>query len=280
MARKLGQYGVWVSPRAIGAEQLGAAAATAEELGYGAIWLGGSPRLPAVRPMLEATDRLIVATGIVNIWQYEPAQLAAEYAELEPEFPGRLLVGIGIGHPEATSDYTRPLATTRAFLDGLDGAVTPLPRDHTVIAALGPRMLELSAQRTLGTHPYFVPVAHSRLAREAVGAGKLVAPEVACVLDDETDRARETARSYAALYLGLTNYTRNLLHCGFTEDDIAHGGSDALIDAVIPHGSAAEIAAVARAHVDAGADHVCLQTIGVSGVPRAQWAALAAALPR
>lgn len=168
MAMDLGQRGVWISPRAIGAEQLGAAAATAEELGYGAIWLGGSPRLPAVRPMLEATERLIVATGIVNIWAYDPAQLAAEYAELEPEFPGRLLVGIGIGHPEATSDYARPLATTRAFLDGLDRAATPLPGEHRAIAALGPKMLELSAQRTLGTHPYFVPVAHSALARAAV----------------------------------------------------------------------------------------------------------------
>ena len=257
--------------------QLGAAAATAEELGYGAIWLGGSPRLPAVRPMLEATERLIVATGIVNIWAYDPAQLAAEYAELEPEFPGRLLVGIGIGHPEATSDYARPLATTRAFLDGLDRAATPLPGERRAIAALGPKMLELSAQRTLGTHPYFVPVAHSALARAAVGPEKLVAPELACVLDEDAGRARATARGYAATYLGLTNYTRNLLNCGFTEDDFARGGSDALIDAVIPQGSPAAIAAVARAHIRAGADHVCLQTIGVEGVPRAEWAALAAA---
>ena len=274
----LGRCGVWTSYRAIGSENAGEAASLVERLGFGAFWLGGSPRLPDTRPLLEATDRLIVATGIVNVWQYDPAQLAAEYAQLSDEFPGRLLVGIGIGHPEATSDYAKPLSTMRAFLDGLDGSATPIPREQRCLAALGEKMLELSSQRARGAHTYFVPVQHTGFARALVGRQALIAPELACVLEADPDAARATARRYAAIYLGLRNYTSNLLKFGFTEDDIAGGGSDRLIDAVIPHGSAEEIAAVARAHLDAGADHVCLQPLGGRGIPREQWTALASAL--
>ena len=274
----LGQFGVWTSYRAIGREHAGEAARLVERLGFGAFWLGGSPPLPDIRPLLEATDRLIVATGIVNVWQYEPAQLAAEYAQLSEEFPGRLLVGIGIGHPEATSDYAKPLSTMRAFLDGLDGSATPIPREQRCLAALGEKMLELSGQRARGAHTYFVPVQHTGFARALLGPQALIAPELACVLEPDPDAARASARRYAELYLGLRNYTSNLLKFGFTEDDIAAGGSDRLIDAVIPHGSAGEIAAVARAHLDAGANHVCVQPLGARGIPREQWTALAAAL--
>ncbi len=275
---ELGRFGLWVSPRALRPHDGPASAALAQELGYGTYWLGGSPWLPSVRPLLEATDRLTIATGIVNVWQYEPEQLAAEYAELERDFPGRLLLGIGIGHPEATSDYTRPLRTMRSFLDGLDAAAPPVPVQRRCLAALGPSMLDLSATRSLGTHPYFTPVAHTRAARERVGPSALVAPELACVLDADSDRARATARVYASVYLGLRNYTRNLLHHGFSEADLADEGSDRLIDAIIPHGTAQQIAAAAREHIDAGADHVCLQTVGVGGVPHIQWTALAQAL--
>jgi probable F420-dependent oxidoreductase len=139
-------------------------------------------------------------------------------------------------------------------------------------------MLDLSGERSLGTHPYFVSVDHTRVARERLGPGRLVAPEMACVVDTDVERARAAAREYAKTYLGLSNYTNNLLRSGFTEADIADGGSDRLIDAVIPHGSAEAIAAVAREHMDAGADHVCLQTVGVRGVPVEQWTALAEAL--
>jgi probable F420-dependent oxidoreductase len=139
-------------------------------------------------------------------------------------------------------------------------------------------MLDLCGRRSLGSHTYFVPVEHTRAARERLGPNKLVAPELACVLDPDPETARATARAYAKLYLGLTNYTRNLLRYGFTESDVAGGGSDRLIDAVIPHGTAEEIAAVAEAHRDAGADHVCLQPVGISGVPRDEWTALASAL--
>jgi probable F420-dependent oxidoreductase len=166
----------------------------------------------------------------------------------------------------------------RDFLDGLDAAPTPLAPDRRCVAALGPKMLELCAERARGTHTYFVPVAHTRSAREQVGAGGLVAPELACVLDTDAERARATARAYAETYLALSNYTSNLLRFGFTDEDIANGGSDRVIDAGVPHGSAADIAVAARDHLQAGADHVCLQPLGQDGVPREAWTALAAAL--
>jgi len=274
----LGRIGVWTSYRQIGEEHAGEAAALVQDLGFGTFWLGGSPRLPSVRPLLEATDRLVVATGIVNVWSYDPAELATEYVSLAEEFPDRLLVGIGIGHPEATSQYATPLVAMRAFLDGLDEADTALPRDRRCLAALGPKMLELCRTRSRGAHTYFVPVAHTRAARAELGADALLAPELACVVDDDPDSARAKARRYAELYLGLRNYTSNLLRHGFSEDDIAEGGSDRLIDAVIPHGGPEDIAAVAREHLDAGADHVCLQPVGVRGIPRDEWTALAGEL--
>jgi probable F420-dependent oxidoreductase len=275
-----GKFGVWTSYRSLGEENAGEAARLAEELGYWTFWLGGSPQLPVVRPLLEATTDLIVATGIVNVWQYEPAKLAAEYAELNDEFPDRLLLGIGIGHPEATSDYKRPLTTMRNFFDGLDSAERPVPKQNRCAAALGPKMLDLAAERSLGTHPYFVPPEHSRVARDRVGPNVLVAPEQAVVVTGEADQAdaKVAARHYSKLYLGLTNYTSNLLNLGFTEEDIANDGSDALIDAVVPQGTADQLAPKIREHLDAGADHVCIQTVGVSGVPHAEWSALAAAL--
>lgn len=274
----LREFGIWTSYRAIGEENAAEAAKLVEDLGYGAFWLGGSPRLPTVRPLLSATESLIVATGIVNVWQNEPAELAAEHAELTRDFPGRLLLGIGIGHPEATSDYSRPLSAMRAFLDGLDSADTPVPREDRCLAALGPKMLELARERALGTHSYFVPVEHTRFARERLGESALVAPELACVVDAYTERARAKARNYAALYLGLRNYTSNLMGFGFTAQDIADGGSDRLIDAIIPHGTAEVVVAAAREHLDAGADHVCLQPLGVDGIPREEWSALASAI--
>ena len=275
----MGEVGVWTSYRAIGEQNAGEAARLVEDLGYGAFWLGGSPRLPTVRPLLEATERLVVATGIVNVWQYEPSELAAEREQLAREFPGRLLLGIGIGHPEATREYAAPLSKMRDFLDGLDG-ITSVPRDERCMAALGPKMLELSARRSLGTLTYFVPVEHTRFARECIGGHALIATELACVVDTDADRARAKARSYADLYLGLRNYTSNLRRFGFTDEDIAHGGSDRLIDALIPQGTGDEIAAVARQHLNAGANHVCLQPVGVNGVPREEWTALSAALVR
>ena len=274
----LTKLGVWTSYRAIGEANVAEAARLAQDLGFGAIWIGGSPEPSALRPLLAATDTLVAATGITNIWQSDPAAAAAEQGALVAEYGDRSLLGVGVGHPEATSDYTRPLKATREYLDGLDGAPTPVPKDQRVLAALGPKMLDLSAERSLGTHPYFISVDHTRFARERLGAGALVAPEIACVVDTDPERARAAAREYAAMYLGLSNYTNNLLRFDFTEADIADGGSDRLIDTVVPQGSAERIAEVVAAHQEAGADHVCLQTVGVRGVPRDQWTALAGAL--
>lgn len=275
---QLDGFGVWTSYRAIGEQNAGEAARLVEHLGFSAFWLGGSPQLSALRPLLEATERIVVATGILNVWQSEPERVAEEFAALDHRFPARVLVGIGIGHPEATSQYTQPLTAMRSFLDGLDAAGPPLSADRRCLAALGPRMLDLSAERSLGAHTYFVPVGHTRAARERLGPTALLAPELAAVVDGEVDSGRARAREYAELYLGLRNYTRNLLDHGFEQSDIADGGSDRLIDTIVPHGGAEHIAAAAFEHVAAGANHVCLQAVGVNGIQRAEWTALADAL--
>jgi probable F420-dependent oxidoreductase len=275
---ELGKVGIWTSYRTIGEENAGEAAALAEALGFGTFWLGGSPALPDTRPLLAATTRLTVAPGIVNVWMHEPASVAAEHAALTREFPDRLLLGIGVGHPEATGEYATPLTVMGAFLDGLDHAAAPVPRAERAIAALGPRMLDLCAERTRGTLTYFCPVAHTRFARERVGPAATIAAELACVLDTDEGRARASARAFARGYLARRNYTENLRRFGFTDADIANGGSDRLIDAIVPHGSAEHVAAVAREHLEAGADHVCVQPVGVSGIPREEWSALAGAL--
>jgi probable F420-dependent oxidoreductase len=269
----LGQFGIWRRHQE-GTE----AVAEIEALGFGALWLGGSPSPTDVRPFLECSDALTVAAGILNVWRHEPADVAAEHGRLGDEFGGRFLLGIGIGHPEATSRYRRPLATMRAFLDGLDAAERPVPRDERAVAALGPRMLELAAERSLGAHPYFTPPEHTRFARERVGPGVLVAPEVTVVLEPDVARGRELARAFAAPYLQRRNYSANLLRLGFTEEDLAGDGSDRLIDAVIPHGPAEGLREAVQAHLDAGADHVCLQPVGHGGVPLEDYRALARVL--
>jgi probable F420-dependent oxidoreductase len=274
----IGEIGVWTSYQAFGVDRAGEAAKLIEQLGYGTWWVGASPHVPDVRPVLEATSTLVAATGILNVWANDPAKTAAADAALRAEFPERFMLGIGIGHREATHDYRTPLATMRDFLDGLDAAETSPTADERCLAALGPKMLDLARERTAGTHSYFVPVEHTRAARRRLGAGKLVAPELACVVDTDPVRARAVARAYAKRYLGLRNYVQNLVRFGFSEEDVANGGSDRLVDAVVPQGSAEEIAEVVQAHLDAGADHVCVQPLGEDGIPRDGWTALAKVL--
>jgi probable F420-dependent oxidoreductase len=253
----LGKLGIW-RRRFDGTDGL----AELEAAGYSAVWVGASPSVAQARPFLEATRTMTVATGILNVWQHDPAAVAADHVETTDAFPGRFLLGIGIGHPEATAEYRSPLQTMREFLDGLDTAPRPVPRDERVLAALGPRMLALAAERAAGTHTYFVTPQHTSRAREAVGPDRLLAPEVAVVVEPDTEKARRIAREYARTYLGLSNYTANLRGFGYTERDVADGGSDRLIDAVIPHGDAAAVAGAVRAHLDAGSDHVALQPLG------------------
>src|ERR1700759_872375 len=198
-----GEWGVWTSFRQIGEDNAGDAAAAAEGAGFPSFWLGGSPRLAQVRRPLEGSQKLLIGTSIVNIWGYDPADLAREYHELEADFPGRVCVGIGVGHPEATSDYKRPLTAMETFLDGIDEASEPIPTDRRILAALAPKMLATSARRSLGTIPYFTSVDHTRWAREQVGPDKVLIPELACFVDEDVERARATARDYASLYLGL-----------------------------------------------------------------------------
>jgi probable F420-dependent oxidoreductase len=269
----LGRIGIWRRHQE-GAEGV----AEIEALGFGTLWLGGSPAPADARPFLERSRTLTVATGILNVWRHRPADVAADRGRLDDEFGGRFLLGIGIGHPEATSEYRRPLATIRAFLDGLDEAQRPVPREERVLAALGPKMLDLAAERSLGAHPYLTTPEHTRSARERVGPGVLVAPEVTVVVEPDVPTARELARAFATPYLRLSNYSASLLRHGFTGEDLADGGSDRLIDAVIPHGSAEQVAEAVRAHLDAGADHVCLQPVGHGGVPLGDYRALARVL--
>jgi probable F420-dependent oxidoreductase len=231
---ELSEFGVWTTYRAIGTQHAGEAAKIVEDLGYRTFWLGGSPHLPDLLRLLEPTTALIAASGIANVWQYEPGTLAVDHAELNVRFPNRVLAGIGVGHPEATARYSRPLSTMSDFLGQLDTAPTPLPREQRCLAALGPRMLRLATERSRGALSYFVPVEHTRFAREQMGDAALLAVEVACVLDVDTERARSTARDCAQSYLRLSNYAGNLTKVGFTDGDIADGGSDRLIDAVIP----------------------------------------------
>ena len=269
----LGQIGIW--RRHLNGTD---AVREIEALGFQALWVGGSPSLEQVRPFLGLSSTLTVASGILNVWRHEPADVAAEHARLNDEFGGRFLLGIGIGHPEATSEYRRPLATMRSFFDGLDAAERPVPRDERLAAALGPKMLELAAECSLGAHPYLTTVEHTRFARERLGRGVLLAPELTVVLEQDVERGRELAREFAGPYLGRRNYTANLLRHGFTEGDLANGGSDRLIDAIVPHGSPEQVAEAVQAHLDAGADHVCLQPVGHGGVPLDDYRALARVL--
>jgi probable F420-dependent oxidoreductase len=235
-----------------------------EALGYSALWSSGrfDPGLDEhFDAHLAATDHVTVASGIVSVWPSTPEQIANEVADLDRTYPGRFLLGLGASHAPIVADYSRPYSHVVRFLDGLDSAPTPVAKDRRVLAALGPRMLELAAARTAGAHPYFVPVEHTVRARSILGSAPLLAPEVAVVLERDPTRARRLARGYAKTYLGLPNYVNNLRTLGFGDDDFADGGSDRVIDAVVPWGDMDAVGDRVREHLDAGADHVCVQVI-------------------
>lgn len=258
MTVSLGRYGVWRHEGGLSPEL----ATEVERLGFGTVWIGGSPPgdLALAESMLEATDSLAVATGIVNVWSTPADEAAASYHRIERRFPGRFLLGIGIGHPEATSDYTRPYDTVVSYLDRLDDLDVPVA--GRALAALGPKMLDLSGDRTAGTHPYLTTPEHTRLARERLGSAALVAPEQKVALDTDPAAARELGRpAVRNPYLGLVNYRNNLKRLGWAESDLDDGGSDALIDALVAHGSPDQVAARLDGHLDAGADHVCAQLV-------------------
>jgi probable F420-dependent oxidoreductase len=238
-------------------------AAEVDKLGYGAIWLGGSPggALRIVEDLLAATDRIAVATGIVNMWADDAATIGASYTRIAERFPGRFLLGVGIGHPEATKEYQTPYQKMVGYFDELDEVGVPVA--DRVLAALGPRALKLSATRAAGAHPYLTTPEHTRGARELLGAGPLLAPEQKVVLETDPVKAREIGRKAVATpYLQLVNYTSNLRRLGWTDEDLADGGSDRLVDALAVHGDVRAVVAGLTAHLDAGADHVAIQALG------------------
>jgi len=254
---ELGRYGVFGRATLLTAER----ARFLESLGYETVWQGGSPPadLAHVSAILDATSTLKVATGIVNVWTADAAEIARSYHRIEAAHPGRFLLGVGVGHPEATATYHSPYQTLVDYLDVLDADGVPV--DRQVLAALGPRVLRLAAARTGGAHPYLVTPEHTRLAREILGPGKLLAPEQRVVLDADPVRARALGRASVKPYLRLTNYTTNLQRLGFTADDVAGEGSDRLIDALVVSGDDAEIRRRFEEHLNAGADHVAVQLI-------------------
>jgi probable F420-dependent oxidoreductase len=285
---RLQEIGIWTRDLRVGEERARReAAAELEELGYGTLWFpggAGDDSMDCARVVLDATQRVTVATGITNIWTEEPPGVAAKHAELAGAYDHRFLLGVGISHAPLVNRveegrYRKPYSAMVAYLDALDAAPEPPPHDEIVIAALGPRMLALSRDRTAGTHPYLSNPEHTRVAREIVGAGKIVAPEQGIVLETDPDRARTIARDFLERYLPLPNYSNNWLRHGFTEDDLRDGGSDRLVDGLIAWGDEDAIAARVREHLDAGADHVCVQFLhDGDGPPREQWRRVAEAL--
>lgn len=289
MTIDLGRFGVWWSGSWHDADDRDLnVAAELESLGYGTLWSSGGfePGLaPRFGELLAATERAVVASGIASIWTTTPADVGPAVADLEERFAGRFLFGVGASHAMIVPDYVRPYSRMVEYLDGLDALDAldprhpPVPPERRVLAALGPRMLELAKARAAGAHPYFVPVEHTAYAREMLGPAPLLAPEVAVVLETDRATAMERARQYASIYLPLPNYTNNLRRFGFTDDDIEGGGSDRLVEAVIPWGDAATIAERVRAHLDAGADHVCVQVVAdFFKFPLAEYRELAPAL--
>ncbi|KAA0098639.1 LLM class F420-dependent oxidoreductase [Mycolicibacterium sp. P1-18] len=232
-----------------------------EALGYGAIWAGGSPpaELDWVDPILGETDTLVLATGIVNIWTAAAGPVAESFHRIDAAYPNRFLLGIGVGHPEAHAEYKKPYDALVDYLDELDRH--GVPKDRRVVAALGPQVLKLSARRSAGAHPYLTTPEHTRQARELVGPEAFIAPEHKAVLTTDAEQARAVGRKALEIYLDLANYTNNWKRLGFTDADVAKPGSDALVDAVVAHGTVDAVAARLTEHLTAGADHVPVQVL-------------------
>ena len=290
---ELGRVGIWTSVLdMLPAAQARDGARRIEAMGYASIWFPESARREAMSNaaiLLGGTERLVVATGIANIYARDPMTMANGQRTLSEAYPGRFLLGLGVSHQGSVEEvrghvYGKPVATMRGYLDRMAGApyLSPPPAQEpsTVLAALGPNMLRLAAERTAGAHPYFVPVEHTRQARQAMGPKPLLAPEQAVVLEADPTRARSIARLHTRVYLRLPNYANNLRRLGYGEEDLNEGGSDRLVDDVVAWGDAALVAARIQAHFEAGADHVCIQVLreNPAELPLDEWSALAGRL--
>jgi len=287
-----GRIGIWTTaldfqPSARARE----AAAELEALGYGTLWIGEATRrepFAYAGILLSSTERIVYATGIANIYARDAAAMAAGQKTLAEAFPDRFLLGLGVSHPRLVEprghQYERPVATMRAYLDAMDSApfhgVGPAQAPPRVLAALGPRMLELARDRSWGAHPYFVPVEHTVEARRILGQGPLLAPEQAVVLEGQAQKARAIGRAYTRAYLKLPNYANNLRRLGYADAELQDGGSDRLVDSIVAWGDVKTVQERITDHLRAGADHVCIQVLTEdrSVLPMPEWRALAQAL--
>lgn len=283
----LAGVGIWSSQLRYGDQgEAAEAAAELEDLGFTALWIPdvGGPVLDSVEHLLSATRQVVIATGILNLWMHEPAEVAARYAALTESHGERFLLGIGVSHAPLIDSkkpglYRKPLAATRKYLDAIDATPQPVPVANRVLAALGPKMLELAATRAGGAHPYLVTPDHTRYAREQLGEGPLLLPEQTVLLTTDRDEARSVGTDWLRSYLALPNYRNNLLRTGFTEEEV-ETVSDRLFDAIIAWGDEQTVLSRVQQHLDAGADHVCVQVLTADPreFPRDQWRRLSRAL--
>jgi probable F420-dependent oxidoreductase len=286
----IGRLGAWTPSFRLDGGAGAALAAQVEELGFGAVWLGGADDLRLAGQMLAATRRIVLATGITSIWAIDAEPLAADTARLSAAHPGRFLLGLGSSHEQIVAalgkDYQRPLRHLAEFLDRLDAAPQPVPVGQRVLAALGPKALDLAAARSAGAHPYLVTPQYTHAARQQLGPGVLLAPEQKVLLETDPATARRIGREQLSYYLHMPNYVRNLHRMGFTEEDLAGAGSDRFVDSLLAWGTPEQVAARVAEHHDAGADHVAVhllpadpgnQNPGVDG-PAEQWRTVAGAL--
>ncbi len=270
----LGRVGVWSFVlETLTAKEEAEAVAAIESMGYPALWIPESVDSREVLShagwLLASSERLVVASGIANIWARDPVAMANGWRMLSDAYPGRFVLGIGVSHAPSVARrggvYEKPHTAMRNYLDAMDRAPSSAPEPEAplrlVLAALGPKMLGLAGDRALGAHPYFVPVEHTAFARQRLGRGPVLAVEQAAVLEGDPAQARRIARRFATRYLQTENYARNLKRMGWTASDIA-SGSDALIDAVVAWGDVDRVALRVREHLDAGADHVSVQVLG------------------
>ncbi|MEW2169990.1 TIGR03620 family F420-dependent LLM class oxidoreductase [Streptomyces sp. NPDC007027] len=282
-----GRVGIWSGALHLsrvddtGGKAVAEALAELEELGYGTVWIGGSPTPGDAAAVVAATRSITVATGILSIWNHTAEEVAAAVSAIDPGARRRFVLGLGVSHGPMAPRYAKPYSAMTAYLDALDAAEPSVGSGHRVLAALGPKMLELAADRSLGAHPYLVTTEHTARARAALGPDALLAPELTAVVDTDLDRARSTAWAMLGRYLQLPNYTANLLRLGFTEGDFEGGGSVRLLHALFALGDAEEVTRRTWEYLDAGADHVALQVLtadeGGAGLPRAEWRELAQA---
>jgi probable F420-dependent oxidoreductase len=292
---QLGAIGIWTAGLdAFPAARVQEAAAELEELGFGALWFGeafGREALTTAGLLLAGTKRIVIATGIANIYGRDPVAMAGAQKTLAEAYPDRFLLGLGVSHIPLVEKlrghrYDKPVATMRAYLDAMDQApyqaVPPSSKPLRVLAALGPKMLQLSAERADGAHPYNITPKHTAEARALMGSGPYLCPEQGVVLQTDPVKARAIARKFLAIYLTLPNYTNNWLRLGFEEADFSNGGSDRLIDAVIAWGDLKTVMNRIREHHAAGADHVCVQVLtdDAKTLPMREYRELASAIRR